>query len=89
VELVTGTNCGWCLLVEQGHDPVHQGQLLLLPLGFWQRSKGRFADLAQITSQALGGFGGVEWFEVVTAWRLGSEGLMNGFAEGMVVKACR
>jgi hypothetical protein len=32
VELVAGADGGRCLLVEQGHDPVHQGQLLLLSL---------------------------------------------------------
>jgi hypothetical protein len=26
---------GGYLLVEQGHDLVRQGELLLLPLGFW------------------------------------------------------
>ncbi len=82
VEVVAGMNRGRRLLVEQGHDPVHQGQLLLLPLGFWEGRQGCFAELAQVAGQALGGFGGVERFEVMQRPRLGCEGLVSATLSG-------
>jgi hypothetical protein len=60
VELVTGADGGRGLLVEQGHDLVRQGQLLLLPLGLGQGGQGRFAELAEVAGEALGCLGGIE-----------------------------
>ncbi len=86
MELVAGADCRGCLLVEQGHDPVHQRQLPLLSLGFRQRGQGRFAELAQVAGQAMGGFGGVERGELVKRRRQLGEDLMGVFAEGVVVE---
>lgn len=55
VELVAGADGGGRLLLEQGHDLVHQGQLLLLPLGFGQCRQGNLTELAQVAGQALTG----------------------------------
>jgi hypothetical protein len=46
VELVARGDGGGCLLVQQGHDLVHQGQLLLLPLRLGQGRQGDLAELA-------------------------------------------
>jgi hypothetical protein len=37
------------LLVQQGHDLIHQSKLLLLSLGIWQGGQGCFTELAQVT----------------------------------------
>ena len=47
------------LLLQHRHDPVHQGQLLLLPLGLRQRSQSDLTELPQVAGQPLGGLGGV------------------------------
>jgi hypothetical protein len=89
VELVASADGVGSLLLEQGHDLVHQGQLLLLPLGFGQRGQGGFAQLAEVAGQALGGFGGVEGLKLVQGVRRAGEGLMDRCTEGMVVEAGR
>ena len=89
MELVAGGDGGGCLLVQQGHDLVHQGQLLLLSLSLGQCRQGDLAELAEVAGQALGGFGGVERLEGVHAFRCAGEGLMNRSTEWMVVEAGR
>ncbi len=44
----------------QGHNLIHEGQLLLLPLGFWDARQGLFTELTQVSMQALGGFSWVK-----------------------------
>ena len=73
------------LLLQHRHDPVHQGQLLLLPLGLRQRRQGDLTELPQVAGQPLGSLGGVEGLQVVEAGQLGGEGLVLGLAEGMVI----
>jgi hypothetical protein len=46
--------------VMQGHNLIHEGQLLLLPLGFWDARQGLFTELTQVSMQALGGFSWVK-----------------------------
>ena len=65
MQLVSGVDGGGYLLVQQGHDLIHQGKLVLLTLGFWQGGQSCFTELAQVAGQALRGFGGVEGLEVV------------------------
>ncbi len=65
MQLVARVDGGGYLLVQQGHDLIHQGQLVLLSLGFWQGGQGCFAELVQVAGQTLGGFGRVEGLEVV------------------------
>jgi hypothetical protein len=65
------------LLLQHRNNPVHQGQLLLLPLRFRQRRQGGFAQLAEVAGQALGGFGGVEGLKLVQGVRRAGEGLMD------------
>ena len=48
------------LLPQHRHDPVHQGQLLLLPLRLRQRRQGDLTELPQVAGQSLGSLGGVE-----------------------------
>ena len=48
------------LLLQHRLDPVHQGQLLLLPLSLRQRRQSDLTELAQIAGQPLGSLGGVE-----------------------------
>ena len=85
VELVASVDGVGGLLLEQGHDPVHQGQLLLLTLRLRQRGQGGFAQLAKVAGKALGGFSGVEGLELVQGVLAASQGLMNCSAEGVVV----
>ena len=89
MQLIAGVDGRWDLLVQQGDDLVDQGQLLLLPLGLWEGRQGRFAELAQVAGQALGGFGGVQGGELVERRQVGGEGLICGLAEGVVVEAWR
>jgi hypothetical protein len=46
MELIAGGDGGGCLLVQQGHDLAHQGQLL--PLGLGHRRQGDLTELAQV-----------------------------------------
>ena len=87
MELVALIDGARGLLVEQGHDAVHQGQLLLLPLGFWQGRQSGLAELAQVAGQALGGLGRIEGLQVVEGFRLGGQGLMDRCTERLVVEA--
>ena len=76
-----------CLLLQHRHDPVHQGQLLLLPLGLRQRRQGDLTELPQVTGQPLGSFGRIERLQPVQGGQLGGERLVLGLAEGVVVEA--
>jgi hypothetical protein len=49
VQLVAGVDGSGYLLVQQGHDLIHQGKLVLLSLGFRQGGQGCFTELAQVT----------------------------------------
>ena len=75
------------LLLQHRHDPVHQGQLLLLPLRLRQRRQGDLTELPQVAGQPLGSLGGVEGLQLVEGGQLGGERLVLGFAEGVVVEA--
>ena len=75
------------LLLQHRHNPVHQGQLLLLPLRLRQRRQGDLTELPQVAGQPLGGLGRVERLQLVEGGQLGGEGLVFGFAEGVVVEA--
>ena len=77
MELVARADCGGYLLVEQGHDPVHQRQRLLLPLRLRQGSQSGLTELPQVAGQSLGGFGGVEGLEVVLGYRVGGQSLVD------------
>ena len=76
VQLIPLPDHGRSLLLQQGHDPVHQRQLLLLSLGFGQRSQGGLTQLPQVARAALGGFCGVEGLEVVQGVRLSRQDLV-------------
>jgi hypothetical protein len=80
--MVAGGDAARRLLVKQGHDLVHQCQLLLLQLGLRQCRQGDLAELAKVAGQALGGFGGVERPQVVQALLLAGQGQMDRVAEG-------
>jgi hypothetical protein len=45
MELVAGVDGSGHLLVKESHNLVYQGKLPLLPLGFWKRCEGQFAEL--------------------------------------------
>lgn len=75
------------LLLQHRHDPVHQGQLLLLPLRLRQRRQGDLTELPQVASQPLGSLGGIERLQLVQGGQLGGERLVLGLAEGVVVEA--
>jgi hypothetical protein len=86
VELVARID-GRGVLLQQGHDLFHQRKLLLLPLRLGQCRQGDLAQLAQVAGQARGGFGGVEWLQVLERCHLGEKDLVAGFTEGVVVEA--
>jgi hypothetical protein len=87
VKLVARSDDGGGLLVQQGHDLVHQGQLLLLPLGLGQRRQGDFAELVQVAGQALGGGGWIEGLKVVQRGQMSGEHLVKRLSELVVVEA--
>ena len=75
------------MLLEQAHDLVHQGQLLLLTLGFRQRSQSGLAELPEVAGQALGSFSRIEGLELVKRCRRAGEGQMERRGERVVVEA--
>ena len=87
MEPIARCDCFRRLLLQHRHDPVHQGQLLLLPLSLRQRRQGDLTELPQVAGQSLGGLGGVKRLQLVEGGQLGGEGLVLGLAEGVVVEA--
>ncbi len=75
------------LLLQQGHQPIHQRQLPLLLFGLRHCGQGDLAELPQVPGQPLGGFGGVQGRELVQLRRKLGKGLVGGLAEGVVVEA--
>lgn len=74
------------MAVQQGHDLVHQIQLLLLLLGLRQCRQGDLTELAQVTGQALGGFRRVERLQLMQPRLLGSQQLMERLTEGLTLE---